>query len=60
MALRLGWDPIRYLDLEGVEAIVARKVLQVAMDQELEIRRQDHKATEAAVQNGVARAFGGK
>lgn len=61
LALSLGWDPIAYLDLRGVEAIVGREILQEAADKRAEHEKQRWKNMAGAVQQGVARAFkGGK
>lgn len=40
--------------------MVARKVIQEAVDLEAEERKAYFKGMSAAVQNGVARAFGGR
>lgn len=60
VALLHGWDPIAYLDLTGVEARVAREVLQQAEDVANDRRKALIKAVEVAIQNGVAKAFGAK
>lgn len=60
LALENGWDPLHYLDLEGVERLVAREVLQVAADRRAEREKAFWKNVQGAVQNGVAKAFGGK
>lgn len=59
LALECGWDPIRYLDLEGVERLVARAILQEAADRKGDNDKRFWKNVQGAVQNGVARAFGG-
>ena len=60
LALEFGWDPIRYLSLAETERLLAREVLQEAVDRRA-LREKDHwKNMQAAIQNGVARAFGGK
>lgn len=56
-ALLLGWDPIRFLDLDHIEAMVANEVLQLAEDMRVERKKAEIKAFEVAVQNGVAKAF---
>lgn len=60
LALENGWDPIRYLDLEGVERLVAKEILQAAADRKAERDQHHWKNMQAAVQNGVAKAFGGR
>lgn len=60
LALELGWDPIKYLSLEGVERTVAAKVLQQALDNRADEQSRYWKNIQIAVQNGVAKAFGGK
>lgn len=60
LALETGWDPIRYLSLEGVERLVGREVLQEAANRKAEREKNFWKNVTVAVQNGVARAFGGK
>ena len=54
-----GWgDPLQYLNLEGVEASVASKVIQKAVDIKHDEQKTYFKALQIAVQNGVAKAFG--
>lgn len=60
LALENGWDPIHYLSLEGVERLVGKAVLQAAAERKVERDQHFWKNMQAAVQNGVARAFGGK
>ena len=60
LALDCGWDPIRYLSLTGVERLVAREVIQEALELRASREKARWKNMEAVVQNGVARAFGGK
>lgn len=60
LALECGWDPISYLSLEGVERLVAKEVLQEAVERRADREKHHWKNMQAAVQNGVARAFGGK
>lgn len=60
LALETGWDPISYLGLEGVERLVAKEILQEAAERKAERDKHHWKNMQAAVQNGVARAFGGR
>lgn len=60
LALECGWDPIKYLSLEGVERLVGTEILREAADRRAERDRQHWKNMQAVVQNGVARAFGSK
>lgn len=60
LALELGWDPIRYLSLTGVERLLAREVLQEAAERRAAREKEHWKNMQISVQNGVARAFGGK
>lgn len=60
LALEVGWDPINYLSLEGVERLVAKEILQEAAERRAEREKHHWKNMQASVQNGVARAFGGK
>lgn len=60
LALECGWDPIRYLSLEGVEQLVGREILQEAAERKASRERDRLKNLQVVVQNGVARAFGGK
>lgn len=60
LALDCGWDPIKYLSLTGVERLVAREILQEAVECRASREKDQWKNLQAAVQNGVARAFGGK
>lgn len=60
LALENNWDPLRYLGLEGVERLVAKEILQEAANRRAEREKHFWKNAAAAVQNGVARAFGGK
>lgn len=57
-ALRHGWDPIRFLDLEGTDELIGYEILRFAEEQDLERRREYFKGIQNAVQNGVAKAFG--
>lgn len=59
LALELGWDPISYLSLEGVEKLVGKEILQEAAERRADRDKLHWKNMQAAVQNGVARAFGG-
>lgn len=60
LALSLGWkDPIAYLSLEGVELLVAKRVVQVAADRHAEREKAHWKNFVAAVANGISRAFKG-
>lgn len=59
LALENGWDPIRYLDLEGVELLVGKEILQAAADRKADRDRIHWKNMQASVQTGVAKAFGG-
>lgn len=59
LALAHGWDPLRYLDLPHEDRVVATAILEEARDRRLEHDHQHWKNLQAAVQNGVARAFGG-
>ncbi len=58
LALSLGWDPIRYLDLEGVDSLVAAEVLQKALEDKAESDKQYWKNMVSVVQSGIARALG--
>lgn len=60
LALECGWDPIRYLSLEGVERLVGREILQEAAERKAKRERDLLKNLQVVVQNGVAKAFGGK
>jgi hypothetical protein len=60
LALENGWDPLRYLDLAGLERIVAKEVLQEAAERKADREKHFWKDVQAAVQNGVAKAFGAK
>lgn len=59
LALEFGWDPIAYLSLEGVEQVVAREILTAAAERRGESETRRWKNMQTAVQNGVAKAFGG-
>lgn len=59
LALECGWDPIRFLDLEGVERLVAKEILQEAAIRKGERDKHYWKNMVAAVQSGVAKAFKG-
>lgn len=59
VALTYGWDPIEFFKLNELEAMIAKEVLEVAEDMKAERNKHFIKAIQAAVQNGVARAFGG-
>lgn len=48
---------MEFLDLDEVEFLVAREVLQTAEDIQHERNKAQIKAWEVAVQNGVAKAF---
>jgi hypothetical protein len=50
---------VAFADLSGVEAVYARAVLQKVEDLAADRRREQYKAFQVAVQNGVARAFKG-
>jgi hypothetical protein len=50
-----GWNPIEFLDLDGVEAIVAREVLQVAEDMRHERTKALVEAIGVTVGNAVAK-----
>lgn len=55
-----GWNPVDYLRIEDpTERTVARLALQKAEDIASERRQAFIKAITVAVQNGVAKAFGG-
>lgn len=63
MAMLHGWgDPLRFLDLEGVEAAVAMEVVRVAQDLYHQRSVDEIKAIGVAVGNAVgrvlAKAFG--
>lgn len=60
LALECGWDPLRYLSLTGVERLVAREILQEAVENRATREKHHWKNMQVAVQNGVAKAFGGK
>lgn len=60
LALEHGWDPLKYLSLTGIEKLVAREILQEAVDNRATRDRDRWKNMQAVVQNGVAKAFGGK
>lgn len=60
LALECGWDPIRYLSLEGVERLVGKEILQEVAERRGDRDKHHWKNMQAAVQNGVGRAFGGK
>ena len=60
LALDCGWEPIRYLSLTGVERLVAREILQEAVERRASREKDQWKNLQAVVQNGVAKAFGGK
>jgi hypothetical protein len=60
LALESGWDPIRYLSLEGVEKLVGREILQAAAERKVERDQNYWRNMQASMQNGVAKAFGGK
>lgn len=59
LALECGWDPISYLNLEGVERLMAREILQEAAERRADRDKHHWKNMQATVQNGVAKAFGG-
>lgn len=58
-ALEFGWDPLRYLDLEGTNRLVAKEILQAAADKKAENEKNYWKSMSAAVQNAIVRAFKG-
>lgn len=58
-ALEFGWDPLHYLDLEGTDRLVAREILQAAVDKKAEHDKNYWKSMSAAVQNAIVRAFKG-
>lgn len=60
LALNCGWDPIEYLSLTGTARLVAREILQEAAEREAARQKAFWKNLEAVVQNGVAKAFGGR
>lgn len=60
LALNCGWDPIKYLSLTGTERLVAREILQEAAEHLASEEKARWKNLEAVVQNGVAKAFGGR
>lgn len=51
---------MQYMDMEGVDAIVARRILETAEDMRIDRDKAHYKAMQVAVQNGVAKAFGGR
>lgn len=59
LALELGWDPIAFHSLSGDSLTLAREILQEAADRRAERDKHHWKNMQAAVQNGVARAFRG-
>lgn len=59
LALELGWDPIAYLGHEGVERLVARAVLQEALETKADSDSRFWKNMASSVQNGIVKAFGG-
>lgn len=58
-ALRHGWDPIEFLSLTDIDAMVGYEVIRIAEEDDHERRKEMVKAFQVAVQNGVAKAFGG-
>lgn len=60
LALECGWDPIRYLSLTGVEMLVAREILQEAVERQASREKNWLNNLQVVVQNGVAKAFGGR
>lgn len=60
LALEFGWDPMKYLGLEGTERLIAQRILQEAVEQRAENQRNHWKNMQASIQNGVSRAFGAK
>jgi hypothetical protein len=60
VALKLGYDPVEYLSLEGME----RTVMGLVLDEAARMYERDEQGRTQnlrnAVQEGVARAFGAK
>lgn len=59
LALEHGWDPLRYLDLVGVDRLIAKEILQEAVERRADRDQRFWKNAVGAVQSGVARAFKG-
>jgi len=55
----MGGNPFTYLGAEGVDELVAQRVLELAAEQHEQFVERLLNSIEACVQNGVARAFGG-
>ena len=59
VALKLGYDPVKYLSLEGME----RTVMELILDEAARMYAREEEGRlmqmQNAVQAGIARAFGG-